>query len=524
MLLAAGCSLDGLAEGGSAGGGGAAAATSTSVSAGGAGDGGGTGGSVESAFDWLRSVGNVGSQGTSPYPTDAGNGSSLRMSAPDANGAVWICAVTEGAIDPDGPGGYDAAGNATSRNLFLLELGEDGALLSFHAYAGDLVDVDDSLSVGAIERLDAGAIAVVGTFRGGTLDFGAAGMMTQSSQTQDDAFVVRFDADGVATIARQLGGANAQTARAAVYDGNRMLVAGKLKRTMKVTDPVTTLEDDGCAYSVGTEDFERATMLVFDPETLACKHLATLAGVDTSATQQAYGVWTDASGVYVVGGFTKQILAAPLAAVPAAAGEDGFVAAFENNLANPTPRWVARATSNRNSATDSLRAVYADGARVFVGGFLERGTSMVGGMDPALGVIGGSPCAVATPVGRDGIVGVLDVTTGACLGTLLLGGVDEDEVHAITPTPLGIAASGFTTNGIAGLDASLRGGSRDGFVALLDPALTISGGRVLGGTSWDYLDGAWVDGAKLRVAGSYDTRFDFLDGQSDFFIGSLDAN
>ncbi|HTJ81593.1 MAG TPA: hypothetical protein VL400_07700 [Polyangiaceae bacterium] len=476
-----------------------------------------------SAFDWIQSFGNELAQGTSPYPTDAGNGSTLRMSEPNAAGEIWVAAVTKGAIDPDGAGGIDAAGNTASRNLFLFELGADGTLLSFRGYRGDLVDIDDSLSVGAVVRLNGDAIAVVGTFRGGSLDLGDAGIVTQSSQTTDDAFVARFDGTGKAVAARQLGGANAQTARSAVFDGARIVVAGKLKRIMKVTDPVTAFEDAACAFSQGTEDFERATVLELDPATLACSHLVTFGATDVGAAQQAWAVWADASGVYVAGGFTRQIIGAPLAAVPASASEDGFVAALEPDLATPMARFVARATSNRNSAVDSLRAVYGDGTRLYVGGFFDRGTSMVGGLDPEVGVPGGVVCNVGTPNGRDGLLGVLDAATGACTAATLVGGADEDEVHTLAASPGGVALGGFTTNGIAGLDTSLGGGSRDGFVARMTPILALQGGATFGGTSWDYLDGARISGRTLYVAGSFDTRFDVLDGQADFFVGALPA-
>ncbi|MCP6576677.1 hypothetical protein NL496_28700, partial [Klebsiella pneumoniae] len=77
---------------------------------------GGEGGGFESAFDWIASIGNDETQGTSPYPTDAGSGSTLRVSEPGPDGTVWIAAATKGSIDPDGPGGLAGGGNPSSRN------------------------------------------------------------------------------------------------------------------------------------------------------------------------------------------------------------------------------------------------------------------------------------------------------------------------------------------------------------------------------------------------------------------------
>lgn len=533
----AGCSLEGLADGPAAGGGGGGGAdvTVTTVSTGGAGGGqasggagtggGGGEGGAGSAFTWLRSFGNELNQGTSPYVGDAGFGSTLRMSAPLPNGDVWLAAATSGAIDPDGPGGFEPAGNPASRNLFVLRLSADGDLLDFVTYEGTLADVDNSLTVGAIQAYDDG-VAIAATFHGGSVDLQGAGVVTQSSPSIDDAFVVWLDPDGVAVAARQLGGANAQTARALFRVGDRLLMAGKLKKVLQVTDPLTGLPDSACTFSQNADVFERVLVAAFDLPTFSCLAIGTLGATDDSAVQQAHSLWADASGVYVAGSFNRQIVAPPLATVPATASEDGFAAAFEPDLGAPVPRWVVRATSNRTSAVDGLRAIRGDGTRLYVGGYLESGNSPVDAEGPSVALVDAIPdndCLLDGNAlkGRDGLVAVLDPATGACLGATLLGSFDGDEVRALSAHPDGVIASGLTTTTIPGLDDALAGGSRDGFFVTLDPSLTIVGGRMIGGLSWDYMDAAHDGTGGVLLAGSFGAPFDQLTGQGDFFVGLL---
>lgn len=529
--ICAACSLEGLADGGAGAGGrggaGGASVTTTSASSSSQGGAGGEGaGGAQSAFTWIRSVGNDFIQGTSPYGAEAGSGSSLRVSEAGPSGEVWLAFATKGAVDPDGPGGLAALGNPASYNLFALELGSDGSVLHFAALSGDFDDLDEPLSVGAVVRSTAG-ITIVGSLKGGTLELGALGSITQNSLSQDDGFVLHLDQTGLVTHARQLGSGNAQTARAAVVHEGKLLVAGKTKRTLSVTNPETGEADAPCALSKPMEEFERALVVVLDEADLTCTGIATFAATDVNAAQQAWAIAADASGVYVAGSFTRQLIAAPLAAVPASSSEDGFVVALEPDMTTPTVRWAARATSNRNGAPDGLRAALLSSGRLWIGGYLERGTSAISGQEPTIGIVDATPdndCTfAAAPEMRDGVVAVLDPTTGACAGALLLGGPQRDEVRALVPYGAGVAATGLTTEGIAGLDSSLGAGSRDGFLARIDaePEVTLVGGLSLGGVSWDYLDAARTTGGALLVAGSYDVPFDVLQGDADFFVGSL---
>lgn len=528
-LLPLACSLDGLAGGGGTGGAGGAGGgtTATASSSGGpqgGGGEGGAGGGVPSAFTWLKTIGNDQVQGTSPYATDAGSGSTLRVSEPGPGGEVWLAVATQGAIDPDGAGPFESSGNPDSYNLFVLELDDDGTLLHFVTLAGELENIQDPLSVGAVVRLDGGAIAVAGTFKGGAIDLAPVGVITQPSLSQDDAFVIRISADGAVTHARQLGSGNSQTARAAVLHGSQLLVAGKTKRTLSVMNPSGGATDAACALSSPMDEWERALVAVLDSSDLSCAGIVTFQATDLNATQQAWAITSDASGVYVAGSYNRQIIAPPLPAVPASSNDDGFVVALEADLALPTVRWVARATSNRNGAADGLRAATIAGGMVWVGGYLERGTTAVMSAEPEIGIVDGLPgndCVLPLAETRDGVVGALDPQTGACSGALLLGGGQQDEVRGLVPFGAGVAATGFATNGVAGLDASLAGGSRDGFVAFLTDEALLDGGLLLGGLSWDYLDAARVRGSGLILAGSYDAPFDVLDGDADFFAGYL---
>ena len=82
-------------------------------------------------------------------------------------------------------------------------------------------------------------------------------------------------------------------------------------------------------------------------------------------------------------------------------------------------------------------------------------------------------------------------------------------------------AAGYVTIGVPGFDATLGGGSRDGFVASIAAPGAVEKGLLLGGGSWDYVDGAGETGAVLILAGSFDSPFDELEGHSDFFVGAL---
>ncbi|MBL9023658.1 MAG: hypothetical protein JNL21_15795 [Myxococcales bacterium] len=532
LAALAACSLDGLADGGAGAGGtgGLGTTTSSSPSAttaqGGAGGEGGGGGQA-SAFTWLRSIGNGSVQGTSPYPGEAGSGSTLRVSEPGPAGEVWLAFATRGSIDPDGPGGLAAAGNPDSHNLFALELANDGTILHFSAFPGSLENIDDPLSVGAVVRLGGGGVAVVGSFKGGTLDLGAVGTITQNSLSQDDGFVLKLDASGLITHARQLGSGNAQTARAAVLHQGSLLVAGKTKRTLAVTNPNGGAADAPCALSKPMEEFERALVVVLDDSDLACTGFTSFTATDANAAQQAWAITADATGVFVAGSYTRQIIAAPIAAVPASSSEDGFVVALEPDMGTPTVRWVARATSNRNGAPDGLRAAMLAGGRLWIGGYLERGTTPIAGTQPEIGVVDalpGNDCTFAvSPEMRDGVVATLDPATGSCSGALLLGGPQRDEVRALVPHGAGAAATGLTTEGIPGLDQALGAGSRDGFLAWLSAGtdIALDGGFSVGGVSWDYLDAARTSSGALILAGSYDVPFDVLEGDADFFVGAM---
>jgi hypothetical protein len=517
--LAGACSLEGLADGSGTT---TAAATSSASSSSQAG-GGGEGGSTPSPFSWSRSFGNELVQGTSPYGTDAGSGSTLRASEPGPEGDVWIAAATRGMIDPDGAGGFDAAGSPDSANLFLLRVGKSGELLAFRALEGALADLDGALSVGAVVRQDGGTPVVVGTFRGGTIDVGSLGTLSQPNLSQDDAFVVRFDASGEPTQARQFGGANDQTLRAAVPTEQAVVVAGKFKRVLDIED-LDGVADGACAYDQPMEGFERTLVAVLDPDTLACTDFVTFAATEDGAAQQAFAVAADTSGIYVGGSFSRQLIAAPHPTVLSSAGEDGFIAAIEPDLS--AVRWIDRLTSNRYSANEGVRALALAGGSLWVAGFQDQGTSAVMGGEPTLGTPDAQPiddCVLAVAVRRDGIVGRLDLATGACQGAVVLGGAEEDEVRGAVPFGAGVTVTGFTTVGVAGLAGEFAAGSRDGFVAHLDTSqgVTLTGGLMLGGVSWDYVDFARHHDGAILVGGSFGSPFGGLEGTTDFYFGAL---
>lgn len=251
-----GCSLDGLTDG-------SAGATSSAGGAptgggdlgggggfGGEGGAGGEGGSgPTSAFAWIRSLGNAESQGTSPFASDF-HGSSIRVSDPDpVTGAVWVAAVTVGAIDPDGGGEFTPGGQPEHRSLFVFEL-LDGELLQFNSFLGPLA-AEASMSVDAVTRLDSGGVAVIGTFRLGSIELGEElGAMVQPST--DDGFVLLLDDTGAAVDAWQLTGVSNdfQQARGVAAVGSILYVAGRFKQSFDVRKPGDATPDPLCNYNI----------------------------------------------------------------------------------------------------------------------------------------------------------------------------------------------------------------------------------------------------------------------------------
>jgi hypothetical protein len=517
------CSLDGLADGGGAGAEGGAASTVTVGGAGAQGGfaegAGGSGGEPPmSRFVWLSSIGNAASQATSPFPTDP-HGSSLRMSTPDESGAVWLGLVTRGVLDPDGPGGFEPAGMADAQSLFLLELQADGSVTAFEGYVGPPAGIENGLSVDGIVRNGAG-VAVVGSFRTGSIDLGI-GTITQPNTNSDDGYLLVADADGQAIAARHFTGLNNrnQTARAVTAFGGTLFVAGKLKQSFSVVDASDSSIDAACAFEIDDEIFERGYVASFDDTTLACDTLYTLTAVDNAATQQVYGVAADASGVYLAGGFTRQIIATPVPVVPGVSGEEGFVVALKPDLA-PGAIWVARSTSSQGSANDSLRSIFIAGNRLIVGGYLAAGT---GSQTPTFGKLAnGAICTLEEPVSIDGFVGALKKNNGDCIAAVRLGGDGVDQVRMVTPDGEGVLATGFT-EGIEGLETTAAVPlTRNGFLARLDDGLMLTGGAALGGTALDYVDGARAIDGGFLVAGSYGLPFDFLTSQDDVFVGKIE--
>jgi len=519
--VASACSLGGLADGGGAGG--DTASTSSIGGAGGQGGvatgAGGVGGEPPvSRFVWQASFGNQGIQATSPFSTDP-HGSTLRLSAPSATGAVWVAFTTSGLLDPDGDGGASPAGVVDMQSLFLLELQPDGAVSAFRGYTGPPASVENGLSVDAITR-DGEGVIVVGSFRTGSLDLGV-GTVTQSNTGADDAFMLVLDADAEPIAARHITGLSndTQTARAATTFDDTLYVGGKFRQSFSLVDPATDIVDAGCAFEDIDEVFDRAYVTSFDLATLACVTLYSFTAVDPGAAQQVFDIAVDDSGVYLAGSYTRQIIASPIAVLPSTSAEDGFVIALKPNLVAGA-RWVARATSSRGSANDALRAIQLGDDRVWVGGYLAAGT---GTQTPTFGRLAeGTICSdLAGPMNIDGFVGSLDRASGDCIAARLLGGDGVDQVRTISVSGAGIVVGGFS-DGLPGLETSIASPlTRNGFFARLDASLVVTGGVALGGTSLDYVDGVReIDGGYL-VAGSFGAPFDFLAGQDDFFVGAL---
>lgn len=245
--------------------------------------------------------------------------------------------------------------------------------------------------------------------------------------------------------------------------------------------------------------------------------MATFGATMMDSTQQALGMAADEAGVYVTGVFSRDFTAGAQS-FTALSGDEGFLVALEPDLSRV--KWAARA-QGRQSSNDNLRAIALSGEHVWVGGFFAAGTGV---LKPNIGPLDSTfQCEIEQTIAglTEGVVAALDTKLGHCELAVLVGGVGLDHVRALHATETGVLATGFT-DGIEDFDPSLTTDelSRNGFVASIDIEGTLEG-RLIGGTSLDYVEGAAPNPDGTLVFGSYGAPFDVLDRHDDFFVGVL---
>lgn len=513
-LFLCACSLEGLADGsaggaGGAGRGGGATGAGSSVGGagggaqtGGAGVGGGVGGGggAGPTFTWLRRFGNDLLQDSNG---DSLKQSSIRMSAPDGDGVVWVALAMVGQLDAaDLDGIAPAPLLDDTRNLYVLGLREsDGQVVAVIALGGPTLG--ESLTVDGIVAQGAGA-AVVGSVKG---QHPASSEVSSTS----DGYVLRVDQTGV-VAARYVAGAGVQTVRAVTADSQgQLFVAGKFSK-LAMHDAQGAQVDAAC-FSNATG--EHAYVAELTPS-LSCVGLHFFSPVGAgNPTQEALAVQVDAERAYVAGAFSETISSLdPMPpALTAVGGADGFVGAFER--ATGSTSWLVAASSGAGGNSDALRALLGTAQGLWVGGYVMSSAANGGAV---------SDCTLLTPTSsRDALVAQLDPTTGKCLASTVLGGMGHDEVAGLAAGGAISFGFGYTTTTLGLSDESLAQKGTDGFTLRVPVVDDPPRGRQFGGLSFDYVDAAqWSDG-QLLIAGTYNQPFATLPESKtgDFFVGAI---
>lgn len=241
-------------------------------------------------------------------------------------------------------------------------------------------------------------------------------------------------------------------------------------------------------------------------------------GGETATTVESRAIYADGSGIYITGEFTESL-----------GSTDAQPKTITAIKPGNTDGFIAAFASGLGSTT---WLVGANSGLSGGGDFLQaiQGTKggnalWVGGFtnstSAGTGDVAGCPFSTPT-ISRDGLVAVLDPANGACSTVSLLADMAEDELLGFSAFDAdNVLAYGYTTVGLDGFDAALGQQSVDGFVARLSPTLAVSDGREFGGPSWDYIVGAaFLPGppASLVIAGSYDKPFDALTASGGDFF------
>ena len=277
-----------------------------------------------------------------------------------------------------------------------------------------------------------------------------------------DAFVSRFDEQGNALWRRQFGSADQDTGTGVVTDQTGVYVLGWTQAAL----PGQTFLGD---YDAFIRKYDTNGNVLWTRQ------------FGTNAQDEALGVATDGTGVYVVGRTQGNIVTG----TQVGNSDDAFIRRYD---ANGTVVWT------RQFGTVDGEIAY--GVATDATGIYVAGTAL----------------ALATPVGgRDGFLRKYD-SGGNVLWTRQFGTDSTDDVFAVAAGALGVYVAGATTVTFPG--QTKAGGLWDAFLIKFDVSGTQQWVRQFGTTVDDYAYGLAVGASSVVVTGTASDRDQTtLDGQ-----------
>jgi len=375
------------------------------------------------------------------------------LAATAQGGVVYVGGLTHGTL----PGQVNAGG----KDAFVRTYDPNGNELWTRQF-GSAAD-DQVMGLAA----DATGIYVVG------LTYGA--LPGQTYLGQDDAFIRKYDLNGNELWTQQFGTKGYDRATAVAVDGNGVYVAGATSGVL----PGQT--------RIGGED---AFLRMYDPdgnELWTCQF-------GTTGLDRAYGVTSDATGVYVAGR-TDGVFSGQTAA----GGIDAFLGKFDTfgNLL-----WVRQFGTPRD---DRGWAVAVDATGVYIAGRVE---------DPLPG---------QTYIGDDDAYIRKYDADGNELWTVQFGTTSFDRVFAMVADSFGIHVAGVTEGTLPG---QTNLGANDSFLCTYDTLGNEVWTRQFGTKAVDVGNAVTSDSTGIYVAGRTGGKFS---GQthatsSDVYLVKYDFN
>lgn len=187
----------------------------------------------------------------------------------DSDGNVFVTGQFSGTVDFDDTGGTDNRSSLGQIDTFITKYNADGSYGWTRAFGGALYDRGMGIATDS-----SGNVYAAGSFYG-TVDFDATGGVdSRTSAGLDDAFVVKYNADGSYGWVHKFGSTGGDSAEDVAVDGSgNVLVSGGFNGTVDFdytggTDNHTSNDDDvfitkhnadgsyGWARTFGAADYE----------------------------------------------------------------------------------------------------------------------------------------------------------------------------------------------------------------------------------------------------------------------------
>jgi hypothetical protein len=187
---------------------------------------------------WVRSVGGTG--------YDSPHGIAVA-----ADNSIYVTGQFQGTVDFDPGPGTSSLTSAGSNDIFLAKFTPDGNLLWVRGVGG--TSSEDSYGVALAPN---GNVCITGGFSG-TVDFDPGAGTSNLTSASGDAFVAKFDADGIFVWARDMGGTGYSTnayGRAIAIDGlGNIFTTGTFTGTIDF-DPGPDVANLVCTYNPYSSD------------------------------------------------------------------------------------------------------------------------------------------------------------------------------------------------------------------------------------------------------------------------------